>query len=138
MTVALASRVFCSISHMSAVFLRRCVKLKEFQLLHIAMLINVSSKTVDQSEDPGGGASVVSVLFTVASGMPTVIASRLKSLAFCAVFKTIPEHCVSFFRREDTFCLNGPLRCNECSSNMHISFLLILVRHPYVEQQGLI
>ncbi len=50
MTVALASYIFCSVSHMSTVFLRQCVKLKEFQLLHAAPLINVSSKTVDQSE----------------------------------------------------------------------------------------
>ncbi len=28
--------------------------LKEFKLLHAVPLINVSSKTVDQSEDPGG------------------------------------------------------------------------------------
>ncbi len=41
-----------------AAFLRRCVKLKEFQLLHAAQIINVSSKTVVQSEDPGGGATI--------------------------------------------------------------------------------
>ncbi len=41
-------------------FLRCRVKLKEFKLLQTAPLINVSSKTVDQSEDPGGGASVAS------------------------------------------------------------------------------
>ncbi len=32
MTVALTSRIFCSASHMGAVFLRCCDKLKEFQL----------------------------------------------------------------------------------------------------------
>ncbi len=40
-------------------FLRRC-EFKEFKLLHRTLLINVSSKTVDQSEDPEGGASFVS------------------------------------------------------------------------------
>ncbi len=48
MTIALASRVASR------------VKLNELQLLHAAPLINVSSKTVDQSEDPGGGASAAS------------------------------------------------------------------------------
>ncbi len=47
-------------------FLRHRVKLKVFQLLHEALLINVSSKTVDQSEDLGGGAKVASFLFTAA------------------------------------------------------------------------
>ncbi len=35
-------------------------KLREFQLLYAAPLINAISKTVDQSEDLGGGASVAS------------------------------------------------------------------------------
>ncbi len=47
-------------------FLRHRVKLKVFQLLHKALLINVRSKTVDQSEDLGGGAKVTSFLFTAA------------------------------------------------------------------------
>ncbi len=53
-TALLASPVFRSVSYMT------CVKLKEFQLLYAAPLINAISKTVDQSEDLGGGASVVS------------------------------------------------------------------------------
>lgn len=57
MTVTLAS--FATLCR-SATFLRRCVKLKSFQLLHAALLINVSSKTVDQSEELGGGASIAS------------------------------------------------------------------------------
>ncbi len=32
----------------------------DVKLLQEVLLINVSSKTVDQSEDPGGGANVVS------------------------------------------------------------------------------
>ncbi len=59
------AHVFCSAVHMSTAFLRHHVKLKVFQLLHEAQLINVRSKTVDQSEDPGGGARVASFLFTV-------------------------------------------------------------------------
>ncbi len=47
-------------------FLRHRVKLKVFQLLNKALLINVSSKTVDQSEDLGGGGKVESFLFTAA------------------------------------------------------------------------
>ncbi len=34
MNIALMSRIFCSLSHMSAAFLRFCVELKEFTLLH--------------------------------------------------------------------------------------------------------
>lgn len=45
---------------MSIVFLRLQVKLKEFKLLQAAPVINVSSETVDQSEDTGGGASIAS------------------------------------------------------------------------------
>jgi len=58
---------------MNAVFLRRCVKLKEFKLLYLAPLINVSSKTVDQSEEPGGGASIVSFRVQKQVGMTTVL-----------------------------------------------------------------
>ncbi len=60
MAVTLGSRVFCSSSHMSAAYLRCRVKLKECKLLHAALLINVSFKAVDQSEDKGGGAIVAS------------------------------------------------------------------------------
>lgn len=60
----LASRVFCSASHLSAAFLRHRVKLKDFQLLHAAhlQLINVSSKAVKQSEELRGGASVLFIV----------------------------------------------------------------------------
>ncbi len=54
----LVSCMFFSVLHMSAAFLRRCVKLNKFQLLHAAVLINVSFKTMDKSEDPRGGASI--------------------------------------------------------------------------------
>ncbi len=40
MTIALASHIFYSASHMSALILRRLVKLKVFQLLHTMPLIN--------------------------------------------------------------------------------------------------
>lgn len=53
----LASSVFCSASCMSAAFF---VRLKEFQLLYAAPLINVSFTAVAQSEELGGGASVAS------------------------------------------------------------------------------
>ncbi len=52
--------VFCSVSHTCIVFLRLQVKLKEFKLLHAAPVINISSETVDQSEDTKGGASILS------------------------------------------------------------------------------
>jgi len=38
----------------------RFTSFAEFQLLHTVIFINVSSKTVDQSEDPRGGASIAS------------------------------------------------------------------------------
>ncbi len=80
MTITLVSHVFCSISHMSAAFL------KEFQLLHAARLINVSSKAVDQSEDDGGGASFY---LQQQIGMATVFflwQHGRESILFCAFF----------------------------------------------------
>ncbi len=67
MTVALG------VSHSSATFLRRRVKLKEFQLSYAALLINVTSKTLDQSEDPWGGASIASFCLQYQVGMATVV-----------------------------------------------------------------
>ncbi len=45
--------VFCCVSHASGM-------LKELNFLQPVPLINVSSKTVDQSEDPGSGANIAS------------------------------------------------------------------------------
>lgn len=47
-------------------FLRCPVKSKDFKLLHTPLLINVSYKTADQSEDGVGGASVVSFCLQMA------------------------------------------------------------------------
>ncbi len=58
MIVALAS--FAVSSHMR-------LSLKEFKLLHAALLISVSSETLGQAEDSGGGANSCKLLFTVAS-----------------------------------------------------------------------
>lgn len=63
-TIVLASCVFCSFSNMSTAFLRCCVELKEFQLSYAKPLINVSSKTADQSEDPGGWASIAAFAYS--------------------------------------------------------------------------
>ncbi len=72
---------------MNAVILRSCVKLKEFQLLHLAPLINVSSKTVDQSEEPGGGASTASFCVQKQVGMTTVSCDdNMAEEAFVAAF----------------------------------------------------
>ncbi len=71
------ARVFCSISQVSAAFLWRHIKLKEFQLLHTTSL-NVSSKTVDKSEDPGGRASCVSYYLHTATWQ-----RRHFTLCFC-------------------------------------------------------
>ncbi len=45
--------VFCCVSHASGTF-------KELKILQPVPLINVRSKTVDQSEDPGSGANIAS------------------------------------------------------------------------------
>ncbi len=60
MAIALASCIFCCVLHVSGTFIRCCVKLKELQILLAVPLINVSSKTMDQSEDTRGGASFAS------------------------------------------------------------------------------
>ncbi len=60
--------VFCSISRTRTTFLGRRVKLKEFKLLHAVLLINVSFKTMDQSQDPRGRASIESVCFILFDG----------------------------------------------------------------------
>lgn len=73
------TRVFCSVSHV-----RRRVKLKGFHLLHAAPLISVSSETVDQSEEPGGGASVASFCLQKQTGLTVLFDDNMPGEAFCA------------------------------------------------------
>lgn len=55
---------FCSVSHISTVFLRCHVKLKKNLLLHAVLPINVISKTVDQSEVPEGGQALQAFVYS--------------------------------------------------------------------------
>ncbi len=66
---------------------------------YTALLINFGSKTVDQSEDPGGGASVVSFSLQLQVGRASdLFEASMAEEVLCAVFfKTIPERCISHF-----------------------------------------
>lgn len=106
MTITLVSHVFCSISHMSAAFL------KEFQLLHAARLINVSSKAVDQSEDDGGRVSIASFYLQQQIGMATVFfyGNMAEKVFYSVLFsKPFLSAASRVFRCKDAFCVNGPL-----------------------------
>ncbi len=80
-------------SRIVSVMLRRHVKLKEFQLLYFisAPLINVSSKTVDQSEDPRVAVLIKKALreISLSEYMHHVSKVHLMIPAFCAAFKKI-------------------------------------------------
>ncbi len=100
------AHVFCIISHMNTAF---C---KEFQRLHAAPLINVRSKTVDQSEDAGGGASIASYYLQQKIGMATVLFDHnMAEKAFYSVLLSKPflSAASRVFRCKDMLCVNGPL-----------------------------
>ncbi len=57
MTIALVSRIYCSVSHECLVFKTLCQVKRISTFTH--SVIKVSSKTVDQSEDPEAGQAFV-------------------------------------------------------------------------------
>ncbi len=97
MTVALLFHVYCSVA-----FLGNRVKLKEFQLLHTVMLINVSIKTVDQSEDPEGRVSITSFCLQLAT---VLFDGSMAEEAFCAALflKPFLSTASRSFRRKDVW-----------------------------------
>ncbi len=70
-------------------------------------LINVSSKTVDQSVEPGGGASAVGMANVLFDG-------NMAEEAFCTTLKKKKEKnflsaASSVFRHKDALFVNSPL-----------------------------
>ncbi len=97
------TRVFCSISHMSGA-------LKEFKLLHAAPFINVSSKTVDQSEDHGALRAYSSrlawqLLYLTATwrSRHSVLRLKKKSKLLCSTFHTALFKMIFIYKRYKLF-----------------------------------